>query len=98
METAPLVESIQKRGGKVIFARFPTSGEHRVLDERYYPRREYWDRFAARTPALAIHFDDVPALSRFELPDTSHLDSRDTPAFTEALIEELARRGVIPTP
>ena len=98
METAPIVESIQSRGGRVVFARFATSGKHHDLDEQYYPRREYWDRFAARTPAVAIHFDDVPALSRFELPDTSHLDYRDTAAFTEALIDELAQRGIIRIP
>jgi hypothetical protein len=98
LETTPMVERIQERGGRVVFARFPTSGKHRDLDEQYYPRREYWDQFAAKTPALTIHFDDVPTLSRFELPDTSHLDYRDTAAFTEALVDELTRRGVLRIP
>ncbi len=98
METTSMVESIQGRGGRVVFTRFATSGKHHELDEQYYPRREYWDRFAARTPAVAIHFGDLPALNHFELPDTSHLDYRDTAAFTEALIDELAQRGVIRIP
>jgi hypothetical protein len=41
-----------------------------------------------------LHFRDVPAMVRLPLPDTSHLDRRDAPAFTRALLDELGRRGL----
>ncbi len=90
------VQQIASRGGRVVFVRFPTSGEHWVLDNSQYPKSEYWDRMAAFTSAETIHFTDVPALTQFELPDTSHLDYRDAPAFTNRLLDELEKRGILP--
>jgi hypothetical protein len=94
-DVVPMVESIRSRGGKVAFAWLPTEGEHRVLDERYYPKREYWDQLADETDLTMIHFEDVPSLTGFECPDTSHIDQRDTDRFTNAFIDELIRREII---
>ena len=83
------------RGGKVVFIRFPTADEHWDLDRAHYPRSEYWDRWANRSKAAFLHFMDVPEMQKFELPDTSHLDERDAPAFTESLLRELAARDLL---
>jgi hypothetical protein len=83
------IRQIQSRGGRVAIVCFPTAKQYWRYDERFYPRERYWDRFAARTSAVALHFRDVPALNAFELPDLSHLDHRDAPAFTRGLIEAL---------
>jgi hypothetical protein len=79
----------------VVFVRYITTGEHYELDEKYYPKSKYWDQFAKKTEAVTIHFKDVPELSNFECPDTSHLDFRDAPRFTVSLGHELRRLGVI---
>ena len=71
------------------FVRFPTAGQYWKYDERYYPRERYWDHFAARSSAVTLHFRDAPALNGFELPDMSHLNSWDAPAFTAGLIRAL---------
>lgn len=89
------IKKIHDRGGKVVLVRFPTDDEHWELDELKYPRANYWDRMAAVTSAETIHFADFPELSRFDLPDTSHLDYRDAPAFTSALLEILEDRGIL---
>lgn len=88
------VDRIQERGGRVVFVRFPTSGDMLSLSERAYPKADYWDRFAAVTSAEMVHFLDVTALRGFNCPDLSHLDSRDAPRFTEELLNELRRRGI----
>jgi hypothetical protein len=62
------------------------------------PRPLYWNRFAAQTRAIAIHFADFPSLRDFECPDTSNIASRDGPRFTRAVIDILADRGVFPRP
>ena len=90
-----MASAIERRGGKVVFVRMPTSDEHWALDESKYPKALYWDRFAAVAEATAIHFLDVPGLAGFECPDTSHLDTRDSVAFTGRLVHELLDRGVI---
>jgi hypothetical protein len=76
---------IQKRGGRVIIVRFPTSGPVLKIDKRYMPREKYWDYWAAHTSAVVIHFEDYPSLNRFQCADYIHLAYRDSPVFTREL-------------
>lgn len=89
------VARIHARGGKVAFVRFPTSGALLELEQRIWPKPLYWDAWSARTHAVTIHFLDVPELAGFTCPEHSHLDQRDAPAFTAALLDELEVRGVL---
>lgn len=95
-ETERLVDRIQARGGRVVFFNYPVTGASLSVPEMHYPKAQFWDRFAEITDGVAIHFLDVPAMRGFDCPDTSHLDCRDKAAFTNALLDELARRGVLP--
>jgi len=95
LDVEPWIEQIHARGGRVIFARFPTSGEHLELDEMEYPRSQFWDAFAVKTKATTIHFKDIIGASDIFLPDTSHMDASDAPEFTRMLTKELATRGVL---
>jgi hypothetical protein len=89
------IDAIQRRGGTVIVYQTPISGTRRALEDEIFPRERYWDPWAARTRARVLHFADEPALTAFDLPDDSHLDYRDKPAYTEALVDILVRRGWI---
>jgi hypothetical protein len=90
----PYIDQIQARGGRVVYVRVPVCDERWAADERDVPKALFWDRLAARTHALAIHFADYPTLRDFACPDTAHIDSKDAPRFTQALIAILAERGV----
>ena len=87
------IDEIQARGGRVAVVRFPTSGAYWHYDERYYPRAEYWDRFARESSAVTLHFQDVPRLRYMKLPDRSHVSGADAPAFTRALMKQLRTLG-----
>jgi len=89
------VRTIEARGGKVLFIRYPTTGDHWALDERDFPRANYWDVFATTCAGIQLHFQDVLALRGFECPDTSHLDTRDVPRFTAALVTAMEDRGLL---
>lgn len=89
------VRAIQARGGDVVFYASPTSGLRRWVEEDWFPRKEYWDRMVAATPAKTLHALDVPALRDFPLPDESHIDYRQKPAYTNALIDALLQRGLL---
>ena len=96
---AATARRIADRGGRVAFVRMPTAGPCRALLANRCPRGRFWDRFAARLgggPSVtAIHFEDVPGMRGLSIPDWSHLDAADRPAFTRALLDELARRGLL---
>jgi len=95
-EVSDWVRRIEARGGRVAFFREPVSDEHLDSDERAYPRPLYWDAYARVAPVTMIDFRDEPAFAGFELPDTSHIDGVDLPAFTIALAQALKRRKLLP--
>ncbi|MDW7772206.1 MAG: hypothetical protein SCH71_04870 [Desulfobulbaceae bacterium] len=88
-EIEAMVRQILERGGRVIFLRLPSCGEILKLEEETWPRRRYWDRFAANTAARTVHFADYPELAGFECPEDSHLDFRDAEKFTRNLADVL---------
>ena len=89
------VRKIQNRGGEVVFVRFPVSGEHWMIDEKYFPRNTYWDSFIPLTSAKVIHFKDMEVINNMQCPDTSHLDMRDTAQFTTLLMNELVTDNIL---
>jgi hypothetical protein len=91
----PDLARIRSKGGQAVFVRFPSTDETWLLEERSYPKKRYWDRFAAATSGIPIHFLDVPALARTDCPDTSHIDARDADDFTNNLLNEIVARGAL---
>lgn len=89
------VRIICNRGGRVVFARFPVSDEHWDVDEQYFPRAVYWDTIIPYLSATILHFKDIEGMNALQCPDTSHLDVRDTEAFTVQLFNVLRKEKII---
>lgn len=96
-DLAPLhawIAAIDARGGSVIFYQSPIGGLQRDAMRSVFPPAEYWDRLITAFPeAHFLDADDVPELAAFRLPDDSHMDYRDKPAYTDALAATLIERG-----
>ena len=96
---AATARRLGRRGCRVVFVRPPELGARLRWEEEFYPRVTHWDRFADAVEAdgrnAALHFRDVPGMAGLTCPDGLHLDRRDAPAFTHALLDELERRGVL---
>jgi hypothetical protein len=80
-----MVRRIRRRGGEVIFVRFPSSKKIWEIDDTRYPMDVYWNCFAAQSSARTIHFADFEELADFDLPDGVHIDASDQTRFTEVL-------------
>jgi hypothetical protein len=91
------VRAIQERGGAVVFMRLPTAGPLWRLEEERYPRRQYWDRIRDLTGAHTVHFRDHRGFEEIPLPDFSHVDLRDAPAYTDVVLDALMQVGVLPS-
>ena len=83
---------IEARGGHVIFFQSAVHGLQQTAIDHVMPRALYWDRFAS-TVAIALSGTDEPSLNAFPLPDDSHLDYHDKPAYTRALVDVLVAHG-----
>ena len=84
---------INARGGEVIFYQSPVSGDLRTAEGIRHPADQYWNRFAADATAATLDGNTEPRLAAFVEPDDSHLDFRDKPAYTRALVDVLVERG-----
>jgi hypothetical protein len=91
-EIAAMTAAIRARGGRVIFVIFPESGYVKEIDDRLYPRPQFWEPFAASIGTQTLNFEDNPVLSEFICPDGSHLDYRQRASFTDALVNALNLR------
>lgn len=85
------VEELRRRGGKVVFVRFPYTGGLRDLENRISPRQQTWDPLLKMTDAPGIYYSDYQELSAFDCPEWSHLRAGDSVEFTRRLVPHLRR-------
>jgi hypothetical protein len=88
-EIDQMVQRLRSRGGRVVFLRAPSTGAGWIRDQAEHATLARWDRFARHSSAVCIHFRDVPQMRNLTCPDGSHLDYRDAPHFTRALVARL---------
>ncbi|MEO6244755.1 MAG: hypothetical protein ABIQ12_04905 [Opitutaceae bacterium] len=87
-KVAALVKKLQARGGKIVFVRFPHSGDLKKLEDAGTPRAGAWARLMQETGAPNIYYSDHPELI-FECPEWSHLSGPDSVEFTKRLVPHL---------
>ena len=96
------VAGIRARGGEVVLVRMPSGGRLAHMEERKFPRAQFWEPLVAGSGAVGLHFRDYPSLAAIPVPDGSHIDVVDAPAFTRALAGLVSERvegdspGVLP--
>lgn len=83
---------LKKKGGHLFLIRMPTTGEHWLHDEKFFPKDRLWDRISNITNIPSIHFQDYSELSAYTCPDTSHLDANDSPEFTKNLVKIIKKQ------
>lgn len=89
------VARIHQRGGKVIFYTPPVTGAQYSLAEEAYPRKRYWDAFIARYGFNSLLAEDIPEMAGIALPDESHMDRTQKPAYTRLLLQALSAKGYL---
>lgn len=88
-DTAAAVNKLRARGGKIVFVRFPNSGELKALEERLSPRAKTWEPLLKTTGVPGIDFEEHPELSGFNCPEWSHLSAGDSVEFSKRLVPHL---------
>jgi hypothetical protein len=90
-DIAAAVETLRARGTKVVFVRFPYSGDLKKLEDTATPRPAVWDPLLKRTNVPGIYCDDLPELASFSCPEWSHLSASDSVEFTKRFIPHLQK-------
>ena len=87
--TKACIDKLRARGGKIVFVRFPVSGELEQLEDAQTPRNQTWDPLLQQTGTPGIYFEDYPELAGFTCPEWSHLSAGDSVEFTKRLVPHL---------
>lgn len=90
-DTAAAVKKIRDRGGRVVFVRFPVTGELKKHEDKLTPRAGPWTRLLKDTGVPGIYFEDYPELASFNCPEWSHLSAPDSVEFTKRLVPHLQK-------
>jgi hypothetical protein len=88
-DTKACVDKLRARGGKIVFVRFPVSGQLKELEDKNTPRSQTWDALIKLTGTPGIYFEDFPELAGFQCPEWSHLSAGDSVEFTKRLVPHL---------
>jgi hypothetical protein len=87
--TKNAIDKLRARGGKIVFVRFPVTGDLKVHEDRVTPREKTWEPLLQLTAAPGIYFEDFPELSSFTCPEWSHLSAGDSVEFSKRLVPHL---------
>ena len=88
-------EEYIKQGGSIVLVRCPSAGKYRALEQRDFPREQFWDSLVIKTKLPSIHFEDYPQLMGLNLPELSHLSKEDANFFTKEIIKILKEKGLV---
>lgn len=88
-DTTQAINKFRARGGKVVFVRFPVTGDLKKLEDEQTPRAKTWDPLIKQAAVPGIYFDDFPELAGFTCPEWSHLSAGDSVEFTKRLVPHL---------
>ena len=95
---ATIVRQLTAKGVDVYFVRLPSAGAVYQVEGAYFPRERYWNVLENSVDATFIHFEEYPELKGYLSEDGSHIDSKDSAAFTEALSDVLQRNDLAVAP
>ncbi|MFH4967590.1 hypothetical protein V8G61_05220 [Gaetbulibacter sp. M240] len=88
-----IINDFKARGGKVIFIRHKSEEPWNKAAMRLLPKEKVWDKFAAVIDCPTYHFKDYEFMSKYTLPDWSHMYGDDAKLYTKDMVEKLIADG-----
>lgn len=90
------VAAVERRGGHVVFLKFPACGGRRVLEEKFFPTSMYWTPLKTITGAPMIDLGEYPAVTSLDCFDGSHIDVSDVPPVARLIARRI--KELVPLP
>ena len=87
------INKFKARGGKIIFIRHKAEDEWNIHSQRLLPRDKVWDVFIKYVDCPSYHFEDYEFMSKYTLPDWSHMNAEDAKFYTKDLVNKMIDDG-----
>ncbi|WP_422106397.1 hypothetical protein [Winogradskyella sp.] len=90
-----VVDDFKAKGGQIIFIRHKAEPPWYDHAQRMMPRAMVYDKFIETVDCPSYHFQDYPFMSKYRLPDWSHMYVEDAITYTEDLVNQLIKDQLI---
>lgn len=88
-----VINKFKARGGKIIFIEHKAEKGWNKHSNRMLPRKKVWDKFVEAANCPAYHFEDYEFMSKYTLPDWSHMNAVDAKSYTKDVVNQLIKDG-----
>ena len=88
-----VINIFKARGGKIIFVRHKAEEPWNKATKRFLPREMVWNKFIELVKCPAYHFEDYEIMSKYTLPDWSHMYTTDAKIYTKDLVNQMIKDG-----
>lgn len=82
-------KKFKARGGKIILVRHKAENNWNKHTKRILPKTMVWDKFVKQMDCPAYHFEDYDFMSKYTLPDWSHMNAEDAKTYSKDLVNKL---------
>lgn len=82
-------KKFKARGGKIILVRHKAENNWNKHTKRILPKTMVWDKFVKQMDCPAYHFEDYEFMSKYTLPDWSHMNAEDAKTYSKDLVNKL---------
>ena len=86
-----LIKKFKARGGTLILIRHKAEEPWYIHAQRMMPREKVWDKFVEIADCPSYHFKDYEFMSKYTLPEWSHMNGEDAKNYTEDLVNQLIK-------
>ena len=90
-----LINKFKSRGGKIIFIRHKAEANWNIHIQGFLPRAKVWDVFIGMVDCPSYHFEDYEFMSKYTLPDWSHMNSEDAISYTKDMVNKMIDDGYL---
>ncbi len=84
-----LITKFKARGGNIIFIRHKVEAGWDKYAQRTFPDDKVWDKFIEVANCPTYHYKDYEFMSKYTLPDWSHLSAEDAKLYTKKMVNQL---------
>ncbi len=88
-----VINKFKARGGNIIFIEHKAEEGWNKHSNRMLPRQKVWDKFVAAAKCPAYHYEDYKFMSKYTLPDWSHMYVDDAKTYTRDIVNQLIKDG-----
>ena len=86
-----VINIFKTRGGKIIFVHHKVEEPWNKVNKRFLPRVKVWDAFIEKVNCPSYHFEDYEFMSKYTLPDWSHMYVDDAKTYTRDMVNKMIK-------